>query len=70
MALGVELTRNVGSLSNYDFAVPVKDDTLSKAIANTINRAPRSVARQLDRRLVRDCGSFQPQPETLRNLYL
>lgn len=41
-----------------DFAVSVKDDSLSKAVSNAINRAARSVARQLDRRLIRDGSHF------------
>lgn len=39
-----------------DFVVAVKDDSLSKAISHAISRAARSIARQLDRRSIRDGG--------------
>ncbi len=37
-----------------EIAVTVRDESLSKAVANAISRSARSVARQLDRRSVRD----------------
>jgi putative sigma-54 modulation protein len=39
-----------------DFTITVKDESLSKAVSNAISRAGRSVARQLDRRAMRESG--------------
>ncbi|MFK7766386.1 MAG: hypothetical protein AB8B55_04135 [Mariniblastus sp.] len=41
-----------------DFAITVRDGSLSKAISSAINRAARSVARQLDRKAIRDGGKI------------
>lgn len=41
-----------------DVVVTVKDESLSKAVPGAINRAARSVARQLDRRAIRDGGGL------------
>ncbi|MFK7768427.1 MAG: hypothetical protein AB8B55_14495 [Mariniblastus sp.] len=41
-----------------DFAITIKDESLSKAVSNAIQRAARSVTRQLDRRMIRDVGKI------------
>ena len=41
-----------------DVAIHLKDESLSKAVNKAIDRAARAVARQLDRRAIRDGGGL------------
>jgi hypothetical protein len=50
-----------------DLSVAVKDETLSKAIANCIGRASRSVSRQLERKSFRERGRMTGLDFAFRN---